>query len=79
MPVASSPAPAIVSRAPVHDWDPAQYLVASDGAARWTQDPLAATAFASMREAMRAALRLPAALRAFGLPLQAELAARQLH
>ena len=42
-------------------------LMADNGRLEWTQDPSAATAFASMREAARMALRLPATLRAFGL------------
>lgn len=71
------PSPAVVTRAPVHPWEPNQYLrVSAEGPASWTSDPGAATAFASMREAARAALRLPSALRAFGLPLQAEVAVR---
>jgi hypothetical protein len=70
--------PAVVSRAPAHPWDPMQYLQICEGKAEgWTLDPAAATAFASMRDAVRAALRLPAAVRAFGLPLQTELNARQ--
>jgi hypothetical protein len=45
-----------------------RYLVlAESGRFEWTTDPRLATAFASMREAARAALRLPATLRAFGL------------
>lgn len=73
----SFPSPAVVTRAPIHPWDPNQYLrVSADGPESWTSDPAAATAFASMREAARAALRLPSALRAFGLPLQAEIAVR---
>ncbi|MBS0408804.1 MAG: hypothetical protein JSR86_02730 [Proteobacteria bacterium] len=52
----------------------ARYLrLASDGAVAWEADPEMATPFESMREAARAALRLPAALRAFGLPRHAEL------
>lgn len=51
-----------------------RYLqLAASGDAGWTNDPTAATAFESMREAMRAATRLPCALRAFGIPRQAEL------
>lgn len=45
----------------------------------WTDDPRQATAFASMREAARAALRLPAAVRAFGVPRLSELSAAQAH
>lgn len=77
MPVTSFARPAIVARAPIQPLAPNQYLrVGSKGPAGWTFDPLAATAFASMREATRAALCLPSALRAFGLPLQTELMAR---
>jgi hypothetical protein len=65
---------AVVSRAPVQPWDAQRYLqLTGAGPANWTSDPLAATAFESMREATRAALRLPGALRAFGLPLPAAL------
>jgi len=79
MPIRPLQTPAVVSRPPIHAREPIRYLVASDAAAQWTDDPLAATAFASMREAARAALRLPSAVRAFGLPLQSELTARELH
>lgn len=34
----------------------------------WVTDPESATAFVSLREAMRVALRLPAHHRAFGVP-----------
>lgn len=69
--------PAVVARAPVRPSEPNQYLrVTADASESWTLDPAAATAFASMREAARAALRLPGALRAFGLPLQSEMAVR---
>ena len=73
--------PAIVSRCDTssnaQDW----YLqLTADGAPRWTEDPEAATAFESMREALRAAVRLPAALRAYGVPRRAELmVGRGLH
>jgi hypothetical protein len=47
-----------------------RYLrLAPNGAAHWVDDPETATPFASMRDAMHTALRLPAALRAFGLPV----------
>ena len=73
--------PAIVSR---HDPDPrsqGRYLqLTAAGATLWTSDPEAATTFESMREALRAATRLPATLRAYGVPRQAELlAGRDLH
>lgn len=45
----------------------------------WVDDPEAATAFASMREATRAAMRLPASLRAYGLPREPEVALRKTH
>lgn len=45
----------------------------------WVDDPEAATAFASMREATRAAMRLPATLRAYGLPREPEVALRKTH
>jgi len=38
------------------------------GGREWVQDPEAATPFASMREAARMAVRLPAGDRAFGVP-----------
>ena len=66
----SHPMPALVSR----PGDIASYLMLSEtGAADWTPDPQRATTFASMREAARMALRLPASVRAYGLPRQAEV------
>jgi hypothetical protein len=65
------PMPALVSRPGAT----ASYLMLSEtGVADWTPDPKRATAFASMREAARMALRLPAYLRAYGLPRQSEVA-----
>ena len=60
---------------------PEQYLVVgSTGARAWTPHPYEATAFASMREAVRTALHLPGELRAFGLPAPGEcLAVHTLH
>lgn len=53
--------------------DQCQYLrIDAAGAAVWIADPSQASAFASMREAARMAFRLPAALRAFGMPLEVE-------
>ena len=67
-----SPA-AIVSKAPVRRSDIDVYLrVDASGAPTWVDEPEAATAFATMREATRAALRLPGALRAFALPRDVE-------
>lgn len=61
--------PALVSRSPLRPADPEQYLQLREGAPCWTGDPAAATRFASLREATREALRLPAGVRAFGVPL----------
>jgi len=70
--------PALVARTERPDMQ--RYLVvSSSGAPRWVDDPEAATAFVSMREAARMAMRLPATLRAFGLPRDAELAVHRLH
>lgn len=66
------PMPAVISRPGAQ----AAYLLLSDtGAADWTSDPRQATAFPSMREAARMALRLPANLRAYGLPRETEITA----
>jgi hypothetical protein len=74
----SSRYPAVVSRAPEGPGGVARYLqVNSAGTAVWTRDPNAATAFASMREATRAATRLPGSLRAFGLPMRSEPSLRE--
>ena len=75
---------AIVQPAVVARTDPAadteRYLrVMPAGPSVWVNDPVAATAFASMREATRAATRLPAFHRAYGLPREAELAVHQIH
>jgi hypothetical protein len=65
---------ALVSRTDVRPDAPPCYLILTEaGQADWTADPQAATAFASMREAMRMAMRLPASIRAYGLPRQAEV------
>ena len=67
------PALALVSRSEVRPGAPPSYLMLSPaGDADWTHDPDAATAFASMREATRAALRLPSSLKAYGLPRRGE-------
>ncbi|HEY3949202.1 hypothetical protein [Phenylobacterium sp.] len=71
---APQPALALVSRTEVRPGAPASYLMLSPtGAAGWTHDPAAATPFASMREAMRQAMRLPAAMKAYGLPHRGEM------
>ena len=64
------PHPALVSRPGA----PTSYLMLTPaGQPDWTLDPAAATSFASMREAARAALRLPSSVKAYGLPLEAEI------
>jgi hypothetical protein len=65
--------PALVTRPLLRPRDPDQYLLLTPRGALWTTDPVAATPFESMREATRAAARLPAVLRAFGLPRASEL------
>jgi hypothetical protein len=74
------PAQALVARADVgHDHVDQYLLITPAGQQAWVADPAAATPFPSMREAMRMALRLPAPLRAFGLPRETELALRAVH
>jgi hypothetical protein len=71
-----SPHPAIVARRQLDPRSPGEYLqLSTEFPPRWTSDPEAATAFASMREALRAAARLPAAVCAYGMPRSAELMA----
>ena len=61
--------PALVSRIERTAGEPDRYLlISNDGPPRWTSDLEAATSFESMREATRAAARLPGSLRAFGIP-----------
>lgn len=76
-----APHAAIVSRSDVGPLARGRYLqLTGSGASCWTDDAEAATAFESMREALRAAVRLPAALRAYGVPRHAELlVGRELH
>jgi hypothetical protein len=71
--------PALVTRPCPEDDAPTYLQVSPLGYSVWVDDPGLATAFASMREAARAALRLPAELRAFGLPRTPELALRSTH
>ena len=72
--------PALISRPPVSPRAPDEFLsISPKGDWSWTSDPAGATAFASMREAARFSLRLPSHLRAFGLPLSAELATHTVH
>ncbi len=71
---------ALVSKRPMRPTDPSLYLLLTpEGRAIWIEDPDLATAFPSMREAMRASLRLPAGVRAFGMPREVERGIRRLH
>jgi hypothetical protein len=65
----AQPTGAIVSKVdPIAHAD--RFLHLTDGGGvEWVVDPDRATAFASMREATRMALRLPAGQRAFGVPV----------
>lgn len=66
--------PAIVARPGVRSDEHESYLLLNPlGQATWTGDPMVATTFESMREAARAAFRLPANVRAYGLPRSVEL------
>jgi hypothetical protein len=76
--LAAFPSPALVARTEPSETE-SYLLVTPAGRAIWTSDPEEATAFASMREAARMAVRLPASLRAFGLPREPELAVQGLH
>jgi hypothetical protein len=72
--------PALVARPGVRSDEHPSYLqLSSFGLATWTGDPRAATPFESMREAARAAFRLPGNLRAYGLPLSVELTLARVH
>lgn len=71
--------PSIVART-VHGEDEARYLRwQTVGRPSWVPDPASATTFPSMREATRAAMRLPSVLRAFGLPREPEIAISVAH
>lgn len=50
--------------------DGIQYLVRDTGRAEWAASPKGAARFKTFRDATRAALRLPSALRAFALPAE---------
>lgn len=71
---------ALVTKAAVDPQRSNRYLlVTPEGRFAWVDDPDLATAFASMREATRMAMRLPSTERAFGLPRDPELALARLH
>lgn len=70
--------PALVAKTDHRHID--RYLrVTPAGRPDWVDDPGSATSFTSMREATRMASRLLAALRAYGLPRDPELAVHRLH
>ena len=46
-----------------------EYLVKTTGAAEWAVNEQVAAKFETVREATRAAMRLPSRLRAFALPM----------
>ena len=71
--------PAVVARTDLAAHAETYLLVMPAGRTTWVPDPEAATAFVSMREATRMAMRLPAAQRAYGLPREAELAVHRAH
>ena len=72
--------PAIVARPAVRADEHESYLLLTPlGQATWTGDPRTATAFESMREAARAAFRLPASVLAYGLPRSVELSLSRPH
>jgi hypothetical protein len=61
--------PAFVARIADYASDGPAYLrLSDDGVSEWVARQSEATAFISMREATRHATRLPARLRAFGVP-----------
>ena len=71
---------AIVARPVTSAAEPDCYLRLDDrGQPSWTRDPADATPFDSMREAARAAFRLPASLRAYSLPRAVELSLARPH
>jgi hypothetical protein len=75
-----APGAALVSKSGLSEAAPAEYLRLSDtGSMSWVHDPLAATAFPSMRDATRMAMRLPASLRAYGLRRDVEVTLNRLH
>jgi hypothetical protein len=76
---AFGPPPALVTRHAGGERAPRYLQLTPLGDSLWIEDPEAATAFPSMREATRFASRLPAALRAFGLPRGPEVTLHRIH
>ena len=71
---------AIVARPAVRADEHESYLLLTPrGLVTWTPDPQVATPFESMREAASAAFRLPANIRAYGLPRSVELTLSSVH
>ncbi len=80
MPLEAAQHTAIVARPAIYADENDRYLRFDDrGEATWTLDPADATSFDSMREAARAAFRLPASFRAYGLPRSVELSLATAH
>lgn len=75
----SPPNPAIVARSIIGVDKPCYLQWPTIGVPNWVPDPAAATTFPSMREATRAATRLPSSLRAFGLPRDPKPAVSSAH
>ena len=71
---------AIVTKSGLNPTCPDEYLQLDPvGGQRWVRDAVAATAFPSMRDAMRMASHLPAQTRAFGLPRDIEVSFQTTH
>ena len=79
MPIQTTAHPALVAKTDLATAAERYLLVMPAGQPVWIDNPKAATPFVSMREATRMAMRLPAALRAYGLPREAELAVHHMH
>ncbi|WP_296600657.1 hypothetical protein [Phenylobacterium sp.] len=71
--------PALVARTDTAAHAERYLLVMPAGGTQWVTNAADATPFASMREATRMAMRLPARDRAYGLPREAELAVQNIH
>ena len=73
------PCPAIVAKTS-HARELELYLLRTERGVRWTDDEASATRFSSMHDAILTAARLPAGLKAYGLPCsQLRPQASQLH
>lgn len=71
---------AVVSRAQaIHPNRDSYLVVRGEGDYAWTEDPQLATTFDNMRDATRAALRLPASLKAYSLLRDVEVDAHRVH